>query len=334
MTEDRDRTQPDIALAVDWAPAFELVVSLVSFAERKLHPNLDLGPAWVHDLRQRLPAAFHTQLAEFKSILPFKQSDGLLLLLVRACPEPRDPATLLGWVGRLSAGDLYEILGPRLSTTASSAHAEHFIRLPRDLAGWRRALLELIEPWHRCYFQTVDPAILAGLAEHAAKLQPRLGSAPTSEVIEEATNGLWIDPATSNWSGVVLIPQYHLRPLNDFEGEREQLLIVYPAEVVPPPAGAPPTTLLRLTRALADESRLRMLRFLADGPRNLTEVARFAGLTQPTVHHHLAMLRSAGLVRVHITDVSPNRYSLRPRALELLGDQLGAYLAPAKGDDT
>jgi DNA-binding IclR family transcriptional regulator len=77
-----------------------------------------------------------------------------------------------------------------------------------------------------------------------------------------------------------------------------------------------------------------MLRFLADGPRNLTEVARFAGLTQPTVHHHLAMLRSAGLVRVHITDVSPNRYSLRPRALELLGDQLGAYLAPAKGDDT
>ena len=74
---------------------------------------------------------------------------------------------------------------------------------------------------------------------------------------------------------------------------------------------------MRLTHALSDESRLRMLRFVADGPCTLTEVARFIGLSQPTVHHHLVQLRAAGLVRVHFAVSGPSRYSLRPHALDL-----------------
>jgi DNA-binding transcriptional ArsR family regulator len=91
---------------------------------------------------------------------------------------------------------------------------------------------------------------------------------------------------------------------------------------------------MRLTRGLGDESRLRILRFLATSPRSLTEVARFADLSQPTVHHHLTQLRSAGLVRVHCSLSTPVRYTLRPHALERLVQQLGTYLEPAllKGD--
>ncbi|MBV8716454.1 MAG: helix-turn-helix transcriptional regulator, partial [Chloroflexi bacterium] len=73
---------------------------------------------------------------------------------------------------------------------------------------------------------------------------------------------------------------------------------------------------------------LRILRFVADGPRTLTEVARFIGLSQPTVHHHLVQLRAAGLVRVHFVANAPSRYSLRPHALDQLSDQLGRYLQP------
>jgi DNA-binding transcriptional ArsR family regulator len=88
---------------------------------------------------------------------------------------------------------------------------------------------------------------------------------------------------------------------------------------------------MRLTHALGDESRLRMLRFLARTPSSsLTEVARFAGLSQPTVHHHLTQLRAAGLVRILFSASSPNRYSLRPHALEQLAEQLGAYLEVAE----
>jgi DNA-binding transcriptional ArsR family regulator len=106
------------------------------------------------------------------------------------------------------------------------------------------------------------------------------------------------------------------------------VIILYPCDAaVVPTAEMPPAPLLRLTRALSDESRLRMLRFLARTPSSsLTEVSRFAGLSQPTVHHHLTQLRAAGLVRIQFGPSGPNRYSLRPHALEQLAEQLGDYL--------
>jgi DNA-binding transcriptional ArsR family regulator len=73
-----------------------------------------------------------------------------------------------------------------------------------------------------------------------------------------------------------------------------------------------------------------MLRFLANGPCSLTELARFAGLSQPTVYHHLTQLRAAGLVRIHFVLSSPSRYTLRPHALEQLSQQLGTYLEVAE----
>ena len=103
-------------------------------------------------------------------------------------------------------------------------------------------------------------------------------------------------------------------------------MLLYPADVLASPPDEPPVGLLRLTRGLSDESRLRILRFVSGGPRSLTEVARFAGLSQPTVHHHLTQLRTAGLVRVHCTLAGPVRYSLRAHSLDQLSRQLGTYL--------
>ncbi len=63
------------------------------------------------------------------------------------------------------------------------------------------------------------------------------------------------------------------------------------------PGGVPSAT-LRLFRALGDESRMRILRHLADGDLYLTEIAERMDLSKPTVKHHLAQLRAAGLVTV------------------------------------
>ena len=112
------------------------------------------------------------------------------------------------------------------------------------------------------------------------------------------------------------------------------IFILYPADVVPTAPDSPPMALLRLTRGLSDESRLRILRFLSLGPRSLTEVARFAGLSQPTVHHHLSQLRSAGLVRIHYTLSSSARYSLRTHALDQLSTALGTYLEPGGSSES
>lgn len=47
---------------------------------------------------------------------------------------------------------------------------------------------------------------------------------------------------------------------------------------------------------MADETRGRVLRSLLRKDQCVTEIAAILGLEQPTVSHHLAILRQAGLV--------------------------------------
>ena len=52
-------------------------------------------------------------------------------------------------------------------------------------------------------------------------------------------------------------------------------------------------------KVLADPARLRLLSILCDegcGPMSVTELAKLSGLSQPTVSHHLARMREAGLL--------------------------------------
>jgi DNA-binding transcriptional ArsR family regulator len=125
---------------------------------------------------------------------------------------------------------------------------------------------------------------------------------------------------------VLLVPQHHCRPINLYEHFKNMYVYGYPVDVFPVEPGAPPQALTRLTAALADSSRLRILRFLAGAPRTFTEVRKETGLAKSTVHHHLVTLRAAGLIRVQDLADGSARYSLRPAALNLLGARLGAYI--------
>ena len=96
--------------------------------------------------------------------------------------------------------------------------------------------------------------------------------------------------------------------------------------------------LARLFKALSDETRLRLLKLLADrGPEGALCVGALAGklgVTQSAVSQHLAVLRSAGLVvderRGYFVHYRLNRASLgrwRQRMREALGEELAQALA-------
>ena len=55
-------------------------------------------------------------------------------------------------------------------------------------------------------------------------------------------------------------------------------------------------TLVEKYRALADDSRLKLLAALREGPFNVQELTFILGLSQPTVSHHLKVLERAGMV--------------------------------------
>jgi ArsR family transcriptional regulator len=52
----------------------------------------------------------------------------------------------------------------------------------------------------------------------------------------------------------------------------------------------------QVCQGLADPKRILILYALADGPRRVTDLADALGMPQPTVSHHLKILRERGLV--------------------------------------
>jgi hypothetical protein len=87
-----------------------------------------------------------------------------------------------------------------------------------------------------------------------------------------------------------------------------------------------PTMLLNFFKALAHESRLRLLGFVAEREHNVQELAARTALKEPTVSHHLAMLRDVGLVSMR-QDGTTHWYMLEPKTLSKLSKSL---LAPAQ----
>ena len=79
--------------------------------------------------------------------------------------------------------------------------------------------------------------------------------------------------------------------------------------------------LLAFFKALANESRLRLLGFLAQREHSVQELAEAIGVTEPTASHHLAMLRELGLVSRR-TEGNTHWYAFVPTALPAMASQI------------
>ncbi|MGO9606075.1 MAG: metalloregulator ArsR/SmtB family transcription factor [Candidatus Binataceae bacterium] len=74
------------------------------------------------------------------------------------------------------------------------------------------------------------------------------------------------------------------------------------------------SALLRYFKALGNESRLKLAGLMADRDRSVQELAALVGLREPTISHHLAILKDAGLLALRI-DGNTHWYRLDPEAL-------------------
>jgi len=69
---------------------------------------------------------------------------------------------------------------------------------------------------------------------------------------------------------------------------------------------------------IGDSKRLKLLYLVADHPRNVTELTEALDISQPTVSHHLRILRERGLVKTE-RDGTTIYYSLGdPRILQAI----------------
>ena len=61
-----------------------------------------------------------------------------------------------------------------------------------------------------------------------------------------------------------------------------------------------------ICEGLGDPKRVLILYLLADGPCNVSELTEALGVSQPTVSHHLKVLRDRGLVQTCLLYTSPS----------------------------
>ena len=83
--------------------------------------------------------------------------------------------------------------------------------------------------------------------------------------------------------------------------------------------------LVQLFKLLADETRLKILHFLHQTDElNVLELCQRLEQRQPSVSHHLALLREAGLIEMR-REGKHNYYSLQPKQFNKLSDPLTAF---------
>lgn len=96
--------------------------------------------------------------------------------------------------------------------------------------------------------------------------------------------------------------------------------------------------LLQFFKALANESRLKLLGLVAQREHSVQELAALLDLKEPTVSHHLAMLKSLGLVsqrqdgNTHWCVLEPDAVAALARQV-LSREQIAGLVDPAPRDD-
>jgi DNA-binding transcriptional ArsR family regulator len=162
------------------------------------------------------------------------------------------------------------------------------------------------------------------LAERDAEAKRELvKSVPPEHVVERLAPGIQWAPGPEI-DRVVLFPAYSPRPWVYMSEYKRVKIFCYPITLDREPAApGDPAELVRIYKALGDESRLKLLKRLQDGPISLTDAAQEVGLAKSTTHHHLAILRQAGFVLIKEGD---DTYKLRPDLRPEPGALLQQYL--------
>ncbi|MBP9501322.1 MAG: winged helix-turn-helix transcriptional regulator [Candidatus Promineofilum sp.] len=200
---------------------------------------------------------------------------------------------------------------------------------------WREPELtaETILSAYECYYEVffieeearILPALEAGLAR-AQKLAKQHERWET--LLEEISQGVRVG---KDWERkrLILAPSYWGTPLAIMaEFEPDNLMFMFgarPENESLIPGDLVPDALYQALKALADATRLRILRYLSEEPQTPAELARKLRLRPPTVIHHLDALRLARLVIVTL-DTEGKRYAIRPDAVAGAWDLLRQFL--------
>ena len=338
---------------IESGAAFELIAQLAAFASGPARASLESGKGWIREVRslagpeliasvERWGFPVYTELATVA--LEAGPGPGPAALADRLRELPADALwrRLLGAESPLNRAMLSESAFERAIAGDVRARAElirtlglnpparrglgHLLSTPA--AEVQAQIADVVETWARRVFPAFADQALAGVTRDVAAKARLLEGGPARDALRAAMNGVDFDP--TEWATeVVLIPTVALRPFVAPVEAGTTSIVLCPVgdEAFEDGLATPPRRLVRITAALADELRLRILRELADGALTATQLAGRLSIDRTSLHHHLGILRSAGLVTATADGVHSWRYARRTDPIAGISAGLAAYLA-------
>lgn len=343
-----------IPIEVEGSDAYEVILVMwTTFDPGGMNVSQDLGSGF-HDKVRELTAE---DLAEEIHTLggPFCAIWLGIAGLLQTAPLPHDPERMFEWLGQISGKRLRRWLLGYVSHGAGASSIEQaaggdmeailelccedkehdyvdrivsFFEIPEDELPGR--LATVLRRFNNEVFANLDIDFAGSINRAAAARRAVSGRADAKAVIEDVTKGLDYE-IPLGVSRVVLVPSVVTRPLSVIDQHRDTLIVYYGVadEFIDADPDAPPSWLVNTYKALSDERRLRVLRRLSTGEATLDELTEMLGLSKSTVHHHMSILRAAGLIRIRVPSDKTKKqriYTLRDQALGDAGGFLDDYL--------
>lgn len=345
-------------VTIDVSPAYELLKSIITVIEHEEAETYDIGPDWIAEARARAGEELldRVQRAAHGHVDVYIH----LMGLVWDTPAPRtipaflehlrrtDPDEIRRHMVQFYSRDARRQTQPGVMRAALAgdevAQAEFLRTSYPEYEPWtqllralfaadpeasKAELIDVLEEWAERVWKPESLTIQPIIERDAEAKRALLRELPVDRFITTATNGVEFEPRPGT-ERIVMVPSFVGRPLVSWAEVNETLLISYPVadESVTAETDAPPLRLVRLSKALGDEKRLRILRALSEGEKSLMELAEMFGVAKTTMHHHMIVLRTAGLISVV---VGTKRYRLRHESVPDVAALLSGYLGAAPG---
>jgi DNA-binding transcriptional ArsR family regulator/sarcosine oxidase gamma subunit len=330
-----DASRPRLRVTVDAAEAAELLMSMSTLLGDHPPDEFDVGPERIAAAKAAIPAGL-LELA--RDVGLGEGCSALLLGLVWETPAPRrvddflahlrslEPLELklqlLGYYVRghhvaepetirraalgdeAAAGELVEAAG---EWEEKGKFVERVLAL--DGSTLRSRLVDVVAAWNEAVFAPTLDEIRPLLERDAEEKRALAAALPPGEFIVRATGGIQYT-APPEIHDVVFFPTWWFRPWVFLSEHKNARIFGYSISA----SGGDGSVvdlgdLARLYKALGDEKRLALLELLRRGPLALGDAARTVGLSKSTAHHHLAILRQAGLVLIR--EDQEKSYTLR-----------------------
>jgi len=341
----KEQTTEQKAPSMTWelGTAYDLMMSL-----EVLHnpEGFGLRPSWAAGVRSRVPASERGVLEDSLKLVYVP------LAWIHTLPGPKDSAAALWALRQLPpeerlismshhgkpASEYDQILSRVYERRAwDEDDQEQMLKVLKSKKGHsKKDIHTILDWWSRpdefgdLYLQALQSYYQEFFAEEEQRIKPALQRASEqaqeiaqenniSELIEILSQGvkLLIDPEVTE---LVFAPSYWITPLILYNSlTPQQMIFVYgarPSDASLVPGEVVPDALLRGLKALAEPTRLKIIRYLSQKPLSPAQLSRRLRLRPPTVIHHLEILRLAGLVRLNLEVPGERKYAARLEGLE------------------